>query len=73
MSTTYNGLQSGAINVPKKRTTKKEKNEKTDEEIMYLISRIIALDYLLNRIEGIKDELQEIEEIALSLYKELNK
>ena len=50
----------------------KDKNT-TDETIKYLISRIIALNYLLNRIDGIKDELKEIEEIALSLHEELNK
>jgi hypothetical protein len=48
---------------------KKTKDKQTDEKIKYLISRIIALNYLLDRIEGIRDELKEIEEIALSLYK----
>jgi len=50
----------------------KDKNT-TDETIKYLISIIIVLNYLLNRIEGIRDELNEIEEIALSLHEELNK
>jgi hypothetical protein len=52
---------------------KKPKDKKTDEKIKYLISRIIALNYLLDRLDGIRDELQEIEEIALQLYEELNK
>jgi len=56
----------------KKIKDKKSKISKNDK-IKYLISRIIALNYLLDRIDGVRDELQEIEEIALSLYKELNK
>lgn len=58
----------------KKIKDKKAKNKKaTDEMIKYLISRIIALNYLLDRLDSVIDELKDIEEIALKLYKEENK
>jgi len=72
MSTTYNGPQHWVENIPassKRRTSKKE----TDEMMKYLISRIIALNYLLNRLDGIREELKEIEDIALLLYREEKK
>jgi len=72
-NTTYFYPQSGVVNVPSKKQPKRKNKNTTDETIKYLISRIIALNYLLNRIDGIRDELKEIEEIALSLHEELNK
>jgi len=72
----YDGSQNWVVDTtsitPKKQPKRKNKNT-TDETLKYLISRIIALNYLLNRLDGIRDELKEIEDIALSLHEELNK
>jgi len=69
-NTTYFYPQNGAVNVPSKKQSKRKNKNTTDETLKYLIGRIIALNYLLNRLDGIRDELKEIEDIALSLYEE---